>query len=137
MAVTYKTITFFENQPLPALGGTTSVSQAVKGYNYANIFVEHTQTNVNELPVHLALIFGLGSNDELSARNFYNFEENSVNVQMANPLVLSGALSYQGDPAHKSSFIARVPVVGPYLKVNVINQHSAARTVSVKAYLTK
>jgi hypothetical protein len=52
-------------------------------------------------------------------------------------ITLSGAGSWHGSPHNRSSYIARLPVMGPYLQVFPFNHHDEERIFSIVLYLTK
>jgi hypothetical protein len=52
-------------------------------------------------------------------------------------ITLSGKSSWHGSPHNKSTYTARLPVMGPYMQVFPFNHHNAPRNISVVIYLTE
>jgi len=48
---------------------------------------------------------------------------------------ISGRGSWHGSPHNISSYVARFPIMGPFVQVFVYNHEAATRTVSVWGYL--
>jgi hypothetical protein len=132
-----KTITIYENDTIPAnIGISTGVYTNVDGYRYVNIAVEFEQNAANESPVSLGVVFAHSSTGQWGAGRYFTFEENfsaPANPQM---ITLTGGNSWHGPPHNKSSYIARLPIMGLYLQVFPFNHHSETRRFSIVLYLT-
>lgn len=128
----------YEDHVIPANRGiSTGRYTHVDGYRYANIVVEFEQKEANEEPVSLGVIFAHSSNGKWGSRRYFNFNENlqaSADPQM---ITLSGRRSWHGSPHNRSSYIARLPVMGPFLQVFPFNHHTEKRKISIVLYLTK
>jgi hypothetical protein len=132
-----KVITFYDNHTIPAnIGISSGVYTKVDGYRYINIVVEFEQGADDEKPVSLGVVFAFSSDGKQGSRRYFNFEENfsgSANPQM---ITLSGANSWHGSPHNRSSYTARLPVMGPYIQVFPFNNEGKDRKITIRAYLT-
>ena len=129
-----RVLTLYSGVSIPGGTGRLSIYNNVDGYRYVNIFVEWNQTSATEAPVSLSAGFDFGPTALLRAFNYATFDENRGPTRPdPQRITVSGANSWGGT---KSSYIARVPVMGPYLTVQVWNEDKLDRTVSVMAYLT-
>jgi hypothetical protein len=121
---------------LPAsIGISLPPYTSVDGYRYINIYVQFPQAAANEPPVDLGVIFGFDANGALGARRYVNLEQNASGPQSTNFIEVSGQGSWHGNPQNISSYMARFPVMGPFVEVFVYNRAAIKRTVSVWAYL--
>lgn len=107
----------------------------IDGYRHVNIFVRFTQDEADEPPVDLGVIFAFDGNGAMGARRYVNLEENLPRPQSTNFIEVSGQGSWHGSQWKVSSYLARFPVMGPYLQVFVYNRAGKEREVSVWAYL--
>ena len=71
----------------------------------------------------------------MGARRYVNLEENFPGPQSTNFIEVSGSGTWHGSPHIISSYVARFPVMGPYVEVFVYNRAPVPRTVSVWGYL--
>lgn len=109
----------------------------VEGYRHINIFVTFTEENpIEEGPVTLGVIFAFDSNGTMGARCYVNLEHNVQHPQVPNFVnVEPGSKTWHGTPKI-SSYVARFPVLGPYVQAFVLNMDkNITRKVSVWAYL--
>ena len=83
----------------------------------------------------LGVIFAFDANGTMGARRYANLEENLSGPQSTNFIEVSGQGSWHGSPHNISSYLARFPVMGPFVEVFVYNRAAMARKVSVWAYL--
>lgn len=128
---------FMDNKSISANSGvSTSVFQKTDGFRYINIFVQFEQTTATEAGVDLGVIFAFSSTGELGSRHYVNFTENLASPQPVNFVNITGEGSWHGSPHNTSSYIARFPVMGPYVQVFPFNKHNKARKVSIRGYLT-
>ena len=104
-------------------------------YRHINIFVRFSQAAADEPPVDLGLIFAFDANGTMGARRYVNLEQNVSSPQSTNFIEVSGRGSWHGSPHNISSYLARFPVMGPFVEVFVYNRAAMARKVSVWAYL--
>ena len=133
-----KVIPIYENSTIPANTGiSTGVYTKVDGYQFVNVFVEFQQDSAFENPLSLGVAFALDSIGKLSAETYFNFEQNFEPPADPQIIILSGENSWRGYPENKSSYIARLPVMGPYLQVFPYNHHYQSRRLSVVLYLTQ
>jgi hypothetical protein len=107
----------------------------VEGYRHINIFVQFTQKAANEPPVDLGVVFAFDAAGAMGARRYVNLEANLPATQPVNFIDVSGAGTWHGSPHNISSYITRLPVMGPFVEVFVYNRAAFARRVSVWAYL--
>jgi len=129
-------IKFATDLEIPASAGV-GLAQYTKigGYRHINIFVEFTQQTVREQPVDLGVIFAFDKNGDMGARCYVNLEANLPGPQSVNFINVSGSGAWHGSQQAKSSFMARFPVMGPYVKVFINNRAPVKRKVSVWGYL--
>lgn len=133
---TTKTISIYDNHLIPANTGiSTGVYTEVDGYRYVNVAVEFEQKEPKEEPVSLGVVFAHSSYGELGARRYFTFEENFTAPADPQMITVSGRGSWHGHPHDKSSYIARLPIMGPYLQVFPFNHHNQERTFSIVLYL--
>lgn len=129
-------VQFMTDVQVPAVSGITSGAYtSIDGYRYINIFVKFNQQLVNELPVDLGVGFAFDSNGDMGAGRYVNFEENLSSQQHVNFISISGDGSWNGSQAGTSTYIARLPVMGPFIQVFPFNRASSTRTVSIWGYL--
>jgi len=107
----------------------------ITGYRHINIFVRFTQEDAAEPPVDLGVIFAFDSRGTMGARRYVNLEENLSGPQSTNFIEVSGSGTWHGSPHNISTYVARFPIMGPYVEVFVYNRAPVARTVSVWGYL--
>ena len=131
-----KVIEFMNNHDLPpSIGISIPPYTSIDGYRYINIFVEFSQKKADEAAVDLGVIFAFNNNGALGARRYVNLEENLAGPQSTNFIEVSGSGSWHGSPHNKSSYVARFPVMGPFVQVFIYNRAAIARKVSVRGYL--
>ena len=94
-----------------------------------------TKKEADEPPVDLGVIFAFSTGGEMGARRYANLEENLPGPQSTNFIDVSGSASWHGSQWNISSYMARFPVMGPYVQVFVYNRAAVKRKVSVWAYL--
>jgi hypothetical protein len=132
-----KTIAIYENQTIPAnIGISTGTYTEVNGYRYVDITVEFEQKTANEEPVSLGVVFAHDASGKWGARRYFNFEQNFSAPANPQLITLTGQDSWHGPPHNKSSFITRLPIMGPFLQVFPFNHHNEARNFSIVLYLT-
>lgn len=130
-------IAFMEGNVIPANTGISIPPyHNIDGFRYINIYVEFEQIKASEAPVSLGVIFALDSSGFAGARCYVNFESNIPSSQPVNFINVDGGGTWHGSPHNKSSYVARFPVMGPFVQVFPFNKHTEKRKVSIKAYLT-
>ena len=133
-----KVITLYENCRIP---GNAKESNAhytnVDGYRYANITVEFDQPQDNRPPVSLEIIFAHNLNGKFAAKKYFTVGENLIDDLDLGKTTVTPQDSWHGHPQDKSSYIIRVPVMGPYMCVLPFNHYDFERYVSVGVYLTQ
>lgn len=107
----------------------------VEGYRHLNVFVQFSQDEGEEPPVDLGVMFAFDADGHMAARRYVNFDENVVGPQGTNFIGISGAGAWHGPPEFVSRYIARFPVMAPYVGVFVYNRAPFERKVSVWGYL--
>lgn len=124
-----------DHEVAPGIGISVPPYTNVDGYRHINIFVRFSQMAADEAPVDLGVIFAFDASGAMGARRYANLEENLAGPQSTNFIEVSGAGSWHGSPHNISSYLARFPVMGPFVQVFVYNRAPIKRTVSVWAYL--
>lgn len=132
-----RTIVFYEDHIIPANTGISSgMYTDVDGYRYINIFVESEQEEASEEPVSLGVVFAFSTNGKVGSRRYFTFEENFEGEADPHMITLSGKNSWHGAQWKKSSYTARLPIMGPYVQVFPFNHEKKDRKISITAYLT-
>ena len=133
-----KTVTIYDGYSIPANTGiSTGVYTEVDGYHYVNIAVEFEQKTSNEEPVSLGVIFAHDQNGKFGSRRYFTFDQNFSGTSDPQMITVTGKASWHGNPHNKSSYIVRLPVMGPFLQVFPFNHHNEARKINVVLYLTE
>ena len=133
-----RTITIYTGHSIPANTGiSTGVYTEVDGYRYVNIAVEFEQKAPAEEPVSLGVIFAHSQNGKWGSRRYFTFDQNFSGMADPQMITVTGKASWHGHPHDKSSYIARLPVMGPFLQVFPFNHHNEARKLSIVLYLTE
>ncbi len=108
----------------------------VDGYRYANIFVRYTQDDPSQPPVDLAVAFAFDDRGLHSARFSATLEEPGSGLRELAAMQVSGAAASAAAPAGSAvTYVARVPVMGPYMEVFTSNRAVVNRKVTVWAYM--
>lgn len=132
-----KSVVIYDDHAIPANTGiSTGVYTEVNGYRYANVTVEFQQDTANEEPVSLGVSFAHNTGGKWSSRRYFNFEENFSAPADPQMITLTGKASWHGTQWKKSSYTARLPVMGPYMQVFPFNHHDQERKNSVVIYLS-
>ncbi len=132
-----KIIKFMTDREIPANTGISLPPyESVDGYRFINIFVQFTQLLPTELPVNVGVIFALDANGSLGARRYVNLEANVPGPQPTNFIDVSGAGTWHGSPHNMSSYVVRLPVMGPFVEVFPFNTAATVRKVTIWGYLT-
>lgn len=118
----------------PSIGISLPPYKSVNGYRFLNVFVQFSQVAADEAPVDLGVIFAFDASGKLGARRYANLEENLSGPQSTNLIEVSGSGSWHGSPHNISSYVARFPIMGPFVQVFVYNRAPISRTVSVWGY---
>ncbi len=131
-----KIVKFLTDRELnPSVGMSLPPYTGVDGYRHLNIFVRFTQAAADEPPVDLGVIFAFDANGSMGSRRYVNLEHNLSGPQSTNFVEVSGRGSWHGSPHNISTYLARFPVMGPFVEVFVYNRAAIKRTVSVWGYL--
>jgi hypothetical protein len=129
-------VKFLTDQQVAAnVGFSTGQYTNVEGYKHINIFVRFSQETANEDPVDLGVMFAFDKAGAMAARRYVNLESNVASQQPTNFIEVSGSGSWHGQQWKISSYIARLPIMGPFVQVFVYNKAAFARKVSVWVYL--
>jgi hypothetical protein len=86
---------------------------------------------------YLGVVFAYDPNGKLGSRRYFTFDQNFAAPADPQMITVSGKNCWHGSPHNKSSYIARFPIMGPYLQVFPSNGHGEPRKFSVVLYLTK
>jgi hypothetical protein len=131
-----KTIKFLTDHELPpSIGISLPPYKRINGYRHINVFVRFTQTASDEAPVDLGVIFAFDANGNMGGRRYVNLEQNVSSPQSTTFIEVSGRGSWHGSPHNISTYVARFPVMGPFIQVFVYNRAPIRRKVSVWGYL--
>lgn len=131
-----KVVRFMTDHDLPPSVGISLPPQTdIDGYRHINVFVKFTQEKADEAPVDLGVIFSFDASGTMGARCYVNLEANVPGSQATNFIEVSGQGSWHGSPHNISSYVARFPVMGPFIEVFVYNRAPIKRKVSVWGYL--
>ncbi len=127
---------FMTDHEVPAsVGISLPPYKPVNSYRHINIFVRFNQKAADEAPVDLGVMFAFDANGTMGTRRYVNLEENVSAPQSTNFIEVSGMGSWHGSPHNISSYVARFPVMGPFVQVFVYNRAPFSRTVTVWGYL--
>ena len=131
-----KVVKFLDDHELPpSIGISIPPYTDIDGYRYLNVFVRFSQIAADEPPVDLGVIFAFDAGGTMGARCYVNLGQNLSPPQSVNMITVSGQGTWHGAPHNISSYVARFPVMGPFVEVFVYNQASIKRKVSVWGYL--
>jgi hypothetical protein len=131
-----RVVKFMTDHEVPAgVGISLPPYTSVDGYRHLNVFVRFTQAAADEAPVDLGVLFGFDANGMMGARRYVNLEQNVSAPQSTNFIEVSGQGSWHGSPHNISTYVARFPVMGPFVEVFVYNRATMARKVSVWGFL--
>ncbi len=131
-----KTIKFLTDHELPpSVGISLPPYTGIDGFRHINIFVQFSQVAADEPPVDLGVVFAFDAKGTMGARRYVNLEQNVSGPQSTNFIEVSGTGSWHGSPHNISSYMARFPVMGPFVEVFVYNRAAVKRKVSVWGYL--
>jgi hypothetical protein len=83
--------------------------------------------------VDLGVIFAFDASGTMGARRYVNLEQNLSGPQSTNFIEVSSRGSWSGSPHNISTYLARFPVMGPFIEVFVYNRAPIDRTVGVSA----
>ncbi len=129
-------IKFLTDHAVPAGVGISVGSYAnIDHYRHLNVFVRFSQAAAAEPPVDLGAVFAFDAAGDMGARCYVNLEENVAGPQSTNFIEVSGQGSWHGTPHNISTYVARFPVMGPFVQVFVYNRAPIERKVSVWGYL--
>jgi hypothetical protein len=123
-----------EEEIPPNVGRSIGGYKDIDGYRFINIVVLFSQEKANEDPVDLGVVFAYDPKSEISGRRYVNFEENLSSPQSTHFIEVSGANTWHGMQWKKSTYIARFPVMGPYVQVFLYNRAPVPRNVTVLGY---
>ena len=131
-----KVVRFMTDQDVPPSAGINLPPYSdIDGFRYINIFVKFSQVAADEAPVDLGVVFAFDNNGTMGARRYVNLEQNVTSPQSTNFIEVSGRGSWHGSQQNISTYLARFPVMGPFVEVFVYNRAPINRKVSVWGYL--
>jgi hypothetical protein len=116
-------------------GITSGGYVSIDGYRFINIFVQFSQEEEDEMSVDLGLMFAFNEAGTLGARCYVNLEKNLQGPQSTNVIEVSGSGCWHGGEWKTSSYVVRLPVMGPFIQFFIYNRAAIPRVVSVWAYL--
>ena len=119
----------------PSVGISLPPYTSINGFRYINVFVRFNQAAADEPPVDLGVIFAFDAKGTMGARRYVNLEQNLNGPQSTNFIEVSGQGSWHGSPHNISTYVARFPVMGPFIEVFVYNRAAVKRKVTVWGYL--
>ena len=114
----------------------------VDGFRHANVFVEFEQRALDEEPLEVGVGFGPWPNGRAGTRNYFDFtgpggaSQSESSGKPPTWISGSGLQTWHGEQGI-SSYLIRVPVMGPYMWVYPQNNHTQARKFTVVVYLTR
>lgn len=131
-----KIIKFMDDRSIPPFTGISLPSYtSIDGYRHLNLFVRFTQASWDEQPVNLGVIFAFAASGDMGARCYVNLDQNVSGPQNTHFIEVSGQGSWHGSPPNTSSYVARFPVMGPFINVFLYNRAAVKRSVSTWGYL--
>ncbi len=131
-----KTIKFMTDKQVdPNMGISLPPYTNIDGYKHINIFVRFTQKTADEPPVDLGVVFAFDKNGTMGTRRYVNLEHNVQAPQATNFIEVNGSGTWHGQQWKISTYLARLPIMGPFVQVFIYNRAAVARKVSVWAYL--
>ena len=128
-----KVVKFKTVEAPPSAGFALPPYTEIDGYRHINILVRFDQEEADEPPVDLGVMFGF-DDGTMAARCYVNLEANVSSPQGTQFIEVSGRGSWQSQ-LKASSYIARFPVMGPFVQVFLYNRASKKRKINVWAYL--
>lgn len=132
-----KTVAIYEDHTIPANMGISRDYINVDGYRYVNVVVEFEQNAHDEEPVSMSVMFAHDDLGKLGSGRYFTYEENYEDTAQSQRFSLSGRGSWHGHPHNISRYTARIPIMGPYMKVFPFNHHHQPRKISITLYLTR
>ncbi len=131
-----KIVQFMTDQKVPPSAGRSLPPYTeIDRYRFINIFVKFTQNAADEPPVDLGLVFAFDRSGTMATRRYVIVESNLSGAHSTDFIEVSGKGSWHGNPHNISSYLARLPVMGPFVQIFVYNRAPIERTVSVWGYL--
>ena len=136
-----KVIDFLTDYQVKAGGSVWSQAFSVDGYEHLNLFIEFPHESATAAGVDAWVDFGfLDSRGLLQMFNhqYINLEENASWPQKPQLCEVSGNNTWPppGSAFTEGRYVIRVPILGPYATVAVMNQDMAHdRKISAWAYL--
>ncbi|GAH13348.1 unnamed protein product [marine sediment metagenome] len=82
------------------------------------------------------MIFAFSPGGKCDSHRYFNFEENFTGTADPQMITLTGKASWHGEQHKKSSYTARLPIMGPYVQVFPYNHENKDRKLNIIAYLT-
>lgn len=119
----------------PNVGVSIPGYDEVDGYRHINLFVRFSQEKGDEPPVDLGVVFAFDRQGTMGARRYVNLEENVASPQGTHFIEVSGRGTWHGSPHNVSTYITRLPVMGPFVEVFAYNRAAVKRKVSIWGYL--
>jgi hypothetical protein len=128
-----KVVRLLENQTVRANTGFSAAPYTeIDGFRFIHLYVQFPQEAFDEPPVDVGVSFAFDEGGTMHTRRYVNLEENLPAPQSIHFIEVSGSGSWGGQ---ESSYIVRLPVMGPFIEVYVYNRAPIDRAVNVWAYL--
>src|SRR5262249_45118963 len=125
-----KIVKFMTDHELPpSVGISLPPYTNIDGYRYINVFVQFDQTAAPQPRVAGGVVSPCAANARGAPRRYVNLEQNLSGPQSTNFIEVSGSGSWHGSPPI-SSYLARFPVMGPFVQVFVYNRAPIKKKVS-------
>ena len=137
-SISSRTVVLYDHEQIPAnVGISRGPFTSIDGFRYVNIMVEFEQDGGDQKPVSLGVVFAQDSNGLHGSRRYFSFDHNFTDPADPQMITLSGLGSWGGSPHNRSAYIARLPVMAPFVQVFPYNEHSAPRWITITLYLTR
>lgn len=136
--VNTEVIEIYNEDTIPANRGiSTGIYTSVDGYRFVNVVVEFEQNSGGEEPISLGVVFAHSQDGSLGSRRYFTFNNNFSKSPSPQMITLNGKSSWHGSQQKKSSYIARLPIMGPYIQVFPFNHYNEERKFSISLYLVE
>jgi hypothetical protein len=130
-----KVIQFMSDCEVPANTGISLPPFTdIDGYRHINLFLQFSQDASNDALLIIGAAFAFDKNGKLRTRRYINLEQ----IGSEPPITFLGVNvpgTSQGGAQNGGSYVARFPMLGPFIEVYVTNMATISRKVSVWGYL--
>ena len=130
-----KVIKMYTDYEVPGNTGRSSTTYTrVDGFKYLNIHVRWPMETPDDPTFSLGILFAFDKKGTMRSRRYVNLEENITAPQAPNMISVTGENTFGGSNSG-GGFVARVPIMGPYVQCIPYNVGSVGSSVTVWAYL--